>query len=210
MLLRSVVLLSSPLLGAGFCACPSITGAKSILLILHSVVVACVFQMVYTIRVAGETDLTFDLWPPTICMEIVQCVSLTSPCIPYLQPFLLNLESGMLWGDDYRRQSIQNPSYTSSRPSKSASTSQQLSSSYASKSQSVPISPRPSLQKLEHVQSTPPVIAMPPIAAAGESLRTQLGIAWDSGSGSSQTGLTEIIAQAPAAVDTRRRELEGY
>ena len=166
--------------------------------------------MVYTIRVAGETDLTFDLWPPTICMEIVQCVSLTTACIPYLQPFLLSLESGMLWGDDYRRQSVQNPSYTSGRPSKSASTSQQLSSSNVSKSQSVPISPRPSLQKPEHVRSTPPVIAMLPIAAGGESLRTQLGIAWDSRSGSSQTGLTEVIAPGPAAVDTRRRELEGY
>ena len=210
MLLRSVVLLSSPLLGARFCARPSITGAKSILLNLHSVVIACVVQMVYTVRITKKTDLTFDLWPPTICMEILQCVSLTTACIPYLQPFLLSLESGMLWGDDYRRQSVQNSSYTSSRPSKSASTSQQLSSSYASRSEPVPISPRPCLQKPEHVQSTPPVIAMLPIAAGGESLRTQLGIAWDNRSGSSQTGLTEIIAQASAAVDTRRRELGGY
>lgn len=166
--------------------------------------------MVYTVQVAGETDLTFDLWPPTICMEIVQCVSLTTACIPYMQPFLLSLESGMLWGDDYRRQSIQNPSYTSSRPSKSASTSRQPSSSYASKSPSVPIQPRRSVNSPEHVQSIPPAIAMLPIAAGGRSLRSQLGIAWDSRSGSSQTGLTEIIAQAPAAVDTRRRELERY
>ena len=143
-------------------------------------------------------------------MEIVQCVSLTTACIPYLQPFLLSLESGMLWGDDYRRQSIQNPSYTSSRPSKSTSRSQQPPFSYAPKSQLVPIQPERSLQDLEHVQSVPPAIAMLPIAAGGESLRTQLGIAWDSRSGTSRTGLTEIIAQSPAAVDTRRRELEGY
>ena len=166
--------------------------------------------MVYTVRVAGETDLAFDLWPPTICMEIVQCVSLTTACIPYMQPFLLSMESGMLWSDGYRRQSIQNPSYTPSRPSKSASTSQQPSSSYASKSQSVPIQPRRSVNNLEHVQSIPPAIAMLPIAAGGESLRTRLGIVWDSRSGSSQTGPTGVIAQAPAAVDTRRRELERY
>ena len=166
--------------------------------------------MVYTVRAAGDTDLTFDLWPPTICMEIVQCVSLTTACIPYLQPFLLSLESGMLWGDDYRRQSVQNSSYTSSKPSKSASTSQQPSSSYASESQSVPIQPRHSPQSPERVQSIAPAIEMLPIVAGGEPLRTQLGIAWDSRSGSSQTGLTELRAQAPAAVDTRRRELEGY
>ena len=166
--------------------------------------------MVYTVRVVEKTDLTFDLWPSTICMEIVQCVSLTTACIPYLQPFLLSLESGMLWGDDYRRESIQNSSYTSSRPSKPASTSQQPSSRYGYDSQSMPIQPRRSLQNPEHVQSIPPAIAMLPIAAGGESLRTQLGIAWDSRSGSSQTGLTEIVAQAPAAVNTRRRELEGY
>ena len=166
--------------------------------------------MVYTIRVVEKTDLTFDLWPPTICMEIVQCVSLTTACIPYLQPFLLSLESGMLWGDDYRRQSIRNTSYTSSRPSKSASTTQQPSSNYATESVSLPIQPKRSLQDPEHVQSVPPAIAMLPIAADAESLRTQLGIAWDSRSGSSQTGLTEVTAQAPAAVDTRRHELEGY
>lgn len=51
---------------------------------------------------------------------------------------------------------------------------------------------------------------MLPLTADGESLRIQLGIEWDSRSGSSQTGLTEVIAQVPAAVGTRRRELEGY
>ena len=166
--------------------------------------------MVYTVRVVGKRDLTFDLWPPTICMEIVQCVSLTTACVPYLQPFLLSLESGILWGDDYRRQSTKDPSYTSSRPSKSASTSQQPLATEASRSQSVPTQPRHSLQGPENGQIYSPSIAMLPIATCGEPLRTLLGTTWDSRSGSSQFGLTEIVGQAPAAVDTRRRELEGY
>ena len=86
--------------------------------------------------------------------------------------------------------------YLTSVASSSASTSQQPSSSYAFESQSTPIQPRPSLQNPEHVQSIPPAIAMLPIAADGESLRTQLGIAWDSSSGSSQTGLTENLAKS--------------
>ena len=166
--------------------------------------------MVYTVRVPGDRDLTFDLWPPSICMEIVQCVSLTTACIPYLQPFLLSLESGLLWGDDYRRQSIKDPPSTSKRPSKSTSTSQQPLSSHASKSHSVPTEPRSSLQDPENGQNDPPAIPVLPIAASGEPLRTQLGITWDSRSGSSQIGLTEIIGQAPTAVDTRRCKLEGY
>ena len=166
--------------------------------------------MIYTVRVAGEGDLTFDLWPQTICMEIVQCVSLTTACIPYLQPFLLSLESGFLWGDDYRRQSVKDSSYTSRRPSKSASTSQQPLSSHASRSQSIPTQPRSSLRNPESGQIGAPAIAMLPIVTSGEPLRTQLGIAWDSRSGSSQIGLTETIGTAPAAVETRRRELEGY
>ena len=166
--------------------------------------------MVYTVRVAGESDLTFSLWPPTICMEIVQCVNLTTACVPYLQPFLLSLESGFLWGDDYRRQSVKDSSYTSRKPSKSASTSQQPMFSHASRSQSVPTQPRASLQNTESGQNYSPAIAMLPIVASGEPLRTQLGIAWDSRSGSSQTGLTDIMGKAPTAVDTRRRELEGY
>ena len=166
--------------------------------------------MVYTVRVAGESDLTFDLWLPTICMEIVQCVSLTTACIPYLQPFLLSLESGILWGDEYRRQSVKDSPSTSGRPSKSASTSQQPLSSHGSRSQSVPRQPKRSLQNPENEQNNSPAIAMLPIAASGDPLRTQLGIAWDNRSGSNQIGLTEITGQAPAAVDTRRRELEGY
>ena len=51
---------------------------------------------------------------------------------------------------------------------------------------------------------------MLPIAACGEPLRTQLGMTWDSRSGSSQMGLTDVIRQVPPAVNTRRRELEGY
>lgn len=166
--------------------------------------------MVYTAQVAGNSDLTFDSWPATICMEIVQCVSLTTACIPYLQPFLLSLESGFLYGDDYRRQSIKNSSYASGRPSKSASTSEQPLSGYDSRSQSVPTNPRLSLPNPENGQSNPPTIPMFSIMTSGESLRTQLGITWDRRGGSSQTSLTEIIEQAPAAVDTRRRELEGY
>ena len=166
--------------------------------------------MVYTVRVADERDLTFDLWPPTICMEVVQCVSLTTACIPYLQPFLLSLESGFLWGDDYRRKSTKDSSYASRKPSNPASTSLQPSPSHASGGQSVPTQPRSSLQNTEDEQNHPPSIAMFPIATSGQSPRIQLGITWDNRSGSSQIGLTEIIGQAPAAVDTRRRELEGY
>ena len=177
---------------------------------VYSVVVACVAQMVYTVQVAGERDLTFDLWPETICMEIVQCVNLTTACIPYLQPFILSLESGFLRGDDYRRQSTKDSSYTSRRPSKAASTSLQPLSNQVSRSQSVPTQPRRSLHHPEEGQIHPPAIPMLPIVKSGEPLRTRLGMAWDSRSGSSEIGLTENIGEVPAAVKTRRRELEDY
>lgn len=183
---------------------------EEFLLILYSVIIACVAQMVYTARVAGDRDLTFDSWPATLCMEIVQCVSLTTACIPYLQPFLLSLESGLLCSDDYRRQSIKNSSYASGRPSKPASTSEQPLNSYASRSQSVQTNLKLSLQNPENGQSHPPTIPMLSMMGSGESLRTQLGITWDRRSGSSRTSVTETTEQAPAAVDTRRRELEGY
>ena len=166
--------------------------------------------MVYTVRVTGERDLTFDLWQPTICMEIVQCVSLTTACIPYLQPFLLSLESGFLWGDDYRRQSVKNSSDTSRGPSKTTSTSLQPLSSHASRSQSVATQPKGSVQNPGNEQNYPPKITMLPVAASGEPMQTQLDTIWDSRSGSSQIRLTESVGQASAAVDTRRRELEGY
>ncbi len=162
--------------------------------------------MTYTARAEGGKDLTFDLWPTTICTQIVQCVSLTTACIPYLQPFLLSLESGFLWGDDFRRQSTKDSSYTSGRPSKSRSTGQPLSS----RSQSTPENSQQPDADAEDGRTHQPAIAMLPIPTGGEPLQTPMGTSWDSKSTSSQAGLTGFMAPASTAVDTRRRELEGY
>lgn len=70
------------------------------------VIGACIAQLIYTFPETRQSDLPYSLWPLTICTQIVQCTSITTACIPYLQPFLLSLESGLLKSDDFRNQSI--------------------------------------------------------------------------------------------------------
>ena len=200
---------SLPLLPAEYCKYASNVDLPLIRLISSSVISACIAQIIYTARGVGKGDPTFDLWPATICAQVTQSISLTTACIPYLQPFLLSLESGFLWGDDFRRQSTKNSSYTSGRPSKSASTGQPRSS-HTSRNQSIPKNTQKRDQDGETGRPDSPAIAMLPVPNGGEPLPTQMDMSWDSRSASSQARLTGIMTPAHVGVDTRRRELEGY
>lgn len=46
------------------------------------------------------TNDTFEFWPPVIIRQVVQCLSIATACIPYLKPFLDNLESGQMRAGD--------------------------------------------------------------------------------------------------------------
>ena len=200
---------SLPLSPAEYCKYASTVDVALIWLIPYSVISACIAQIIYTARGVGKGDPTFDLWPATICAQVTQSISLTTACIPYLQPFLLSLESGFLWGDDFRRQSTKDSSYKSGRPSKSASTGQPRSS-HTFRNQPVPENSQKPNQDVGTGPPDSPAIAMLPIPNGGEPLPTQMDMSWDSRSASSQARLTGVIMPAHAGVDTRRRELEGY
>ncbi|PQE08103.1 integral membrane protein [Rutstroemia sp. NJR-2017a BVV2] len=48
-------------------------------------------------------DPTFDPWAEAISTQVVLCLSILTACFPYLKPFLLSLESGLMRVDDLRR-----------------------------------------------------------------------------------------------------------
>lgn len=159
---------------------------------------------------AGNSgDLTFDLWPMAICMQVVQCVSLITACIPYLQPFMLSLESGFLWGEDFRQRRLKDSAYASDEPSKPTSRNY-LPDSNSSRDRSEAVGDAPSAESEQPGITHPQNIAILPMPVAGEPLRTPIGLSWDNQSGSGQLGLTDFSTRASTAVDTRRRQLEGY
>ena len=53
--------------------------------------------------VSGGHDPTFDLWLPTLAVQVIQNLSIITACIPYLKPFLESLETGMLGSNDHHR-----------------------------------------------------------------------------------------------------------
>jgi hypothetical protein len=68
-----------------------------------SVVPAVACQIYYSNKSLNSTDPTFAMWQAVVAMQIVQCLSIVTACVPYLKPFLDSLESGQMRADDLRR-----------------------------------------------------------------------------------------------------------
>ena len=68
-----------------------------------SVVAATITHLEWLKIISGGQDATFDLWLPTLAVQVIQNLSIITACIPYLKPFLESLETGMLGSDDHRR-----------------------------------------------------------------------------------------------------------
>ncbi|ATY65780.1 hypothetical protein A9K55_001510 [Cordyceps militaris] len=67
------------------------------------IVPAAICLIVYLHKAADDfaaTGDTFVLWPPVIIRQVVQCLSMATACVPYLKPFLDNLESGQMRAGD--------------------------------------------------------------------------------------------------------------
>lgn len=69
-------------------------------------IIATGLQLGFSKRAHGSTDLTLDLWLPALCTQFVQNLSIVTACVPYLKPFYLGLESGMIRTDDLRRHGL--------------------------------------------------------------------------------------------------------
>lgn len=68
-----------------------------------SVVAVTIIHLKWLKIVSGGHDSTFDLWLPTLAVQVIQNLSIITACIPYLKPFLESLETGMLGSEDHRR-----------------------------------------------------------------------------------------------------------
>ena len=66
-------------------------------------IAAIMCELVFRNRIAGSEDRTFAAWPVVVCSQFVQALSIITACIPYLKPFFVSLESGMIRTDDSRR-----------------------------------------------------------------------------------------------------------
>ncbi|KAK8122133.1 hypothetical protein PG984_010803 [Apiospora sp. TS-2023a] len=58
-----------------------------LLVLIPAVIQLLVFRNSYP-----SHDLTYDLWLPTVCNQIVACVSVVTACVPYLRPFMESIE----------------------------------------------------------------------------------------------------------------------
>ena len=94
------------------------TGLLSVLT-CDSVITAVVCQMVYLNRIKHSSDLTFEIWPVTLCTQVVQCLSILTTCLVYLRPFLDSLETGFIQIGDLRRQHVPGFGYRPEQGSRS-------------------------------------------------------------------------------------------
>jgi hypothetical protein len=76
----------------------------------------------------ASTDFTFANWEAAIALQLVQCLSIVTVCIPSFRPLFNSLESGQIRIDDLRRQGKSgSSSYPSKRPQYSGYRSSQIS-----------------------------------------------------------------------------------
>lgn len=71
-------------------------------LLCYRIVPAIAAQLYFTIVRMKTNDFTFDYWELTLAIQIVQCLSILSICIPVLKPLMDNAESGLRLADSRR------------------------------------------------------------------------------------------------------------
>ncbi|KAF2729580.1 hypothetical protein EJ04DRAFT_502094 [Polyplosphaeria fusca] len=77
------------------------------------VIIGIVVQIVYSAKgVYTSSDPTYDSWKRTICLQIVQNFCVISGSVPYLKPFYMGLQSGLIRSDDMRRTGLTTAEYT--------------------------------------------------------------------------------------------------
>jgi hypothetical protein len=77
---------------------------KNTLTETESVTPAIAVQIYHSNDAFASTDFTFAIWKAAISLQLVQCLSIVTVCIPSFKPFLDSLESGQIRIDDLRRQ----------------------------------------------------------------------------------------------------------
>lgn len=73
------------------------------------VCVASTCKLLYWNRARYSHDLTFDIWPVTLCTQTIQSMSILSFCFLYLKPLFEILDSGFIRSDEFRRKGQMNP-----------------------------------------------------------------------------------------------------
>ncbi|CAH0051614.1 unnamed protein product [Clonostachys solani] len=68
----------------------------------YSIIPPIVSHMYYFKRIADSPNPLFDVWQPTVIVQVIQCLSIMATCIPYLKPFMDSLNSGQMAAGDYR------------------------------------------------------------------------------------------------------------
>ncbi|KAK7914454.1 hypothetical protein PG985_012157 [Apiospora marii] len=56
------------------------------------VVIPAVVQLLVFRSSYPSQNLTYDLWLPTVCNQIMACISVVTACVPYLRPFMESIE----------------------------------------------------------------------------------------------------------------------
>ncbi|KAM5510062.1 hypothetical protein FOXYSP1_13028 [Fusarium oxysporum f. sp. phaseoli] len=89
---------------------------------------AIAVQIYLSNKAFSSTDLTFAYWEAAISLQLVQCLSIVTVCVPSFRPLFNSLESGQIRIDDLRRQGKSgSSSYPSDMPQYSGYRSSQIS-----------------------------------------------------------------------------------
>lgn len=89
------------------------------------VIAATIAQLVY-LQDWFTPEFTENAFSYLICTEVVQFSSIATACLPYLQPFLESLQSGLMWTDAIQQKTSSLPSVSLDRPGRSQDQSHRI------------------------------------------------------------------------------------
>ncbi|KAG8532534.1 uncharacterized protein KY384_002411 [Bacidia gigantensis] len=91
-----------------FCSAHSVgpAGLRCFKLTHSRVVAAALVRIVELTRTSEAQGSTLEAWSVVLCALVEESLGVVAACIPYLKPFLDNLESGMMNNDLLRREGL--------------------------------------------------------------------------------------------------------
>ncbi|KAK2616280.1 hypothetical protein QQS21_000714 [Conoideocrella luteorostrata] len=164
---------------------------------------AVVCHIYYFNLSVSSPDQTFELWPPTIIIQVIQCMSILTTCVPNLKPFLDSVESGQMHAGDLRQTRSKN---SASRSGNATTVSQSRRRCQAAPSFSTnQHSDNLHRQKLYELEDMDTSMDMQRGTVSATAAYEPSGVGWDGQSYTSQT----VLVQQTWRIDVERNSAAG-
>ncbi|POR39145.1 Uncharacterized protein TPAR_00654 [Tolypocladium paradoxum] len=167
------------------------------------IIPAVICHIYFFNRAVNSSDSAFDtfnMWQPTIIMQVIQCLNIVTTCIPYLKPFLDSLESGRMSTGDLLQTINANSGSSKSGPGSGQTSGNRGNSRDIAPAGAVTSAASHRQHKIYELVQIPPKLKG--ATATAVAMQDRHSASWDRQSHTSQT----VLVQQTWRVDIERKD----